>query len=88
MSYAFEMLSLFTPNGESKIKSAHQIVYANSNSNSFEQILNTTNDKKFHHEIVDFKCYQVDTKIMKCLLQWWAKQEAMFPTISFLTHQS
>jgi hypothetical protein len=29
----------------------------------------------------------VDPKDIKCLLQWWGKHEAMFPTIGFLARQ-
>jgi hypothetical protein len=75
---------------ESKVGCAYQIVDANSNSNSFEQNLNTNElvTKIGTVNLLIFKCYQVDTKIMNCHLQWREKLEAMFPTIGFLIHQS
>jgi hypothetical protein len=36
---------------------------------------------------VIFKHNQVDSKKIKCLFQWWAKHEALFPTIGFLVCQ-
>jgi hypothetical protein len=36
---------------------------------------------------VIFKHNQVASKEIKCLLQWWAKHEALFPTIGFLVYQ-
>jgi hypothetical protein len=38
-------------------------------------------------ELLVFKMYQLDVKIIKCPLQWWQKHEAMFPTIGFLAQQ-
>jgi hypothetical protein len=75
---------------ESKVGCAYQIVNANSNLDSFEQILNIDElmTKIVTIKLLIFKCYQMDTKIMNCLLQWWGKHETMFPTIGFLTHQS
>jgi hypothetical protein len=35
-------------------------------------------------ELLNFRRYQLDVKNIKCLLQWWQKHEAMFPTIGFL----
>ncbi len=34
-----------------------------------------------------FKCYQVDSKEIKCPFQWWTKHETIFPRIGFLTNQ-
>jgi len=34
-----------------------------------------------------FKCYQVDSKGIKCFFQWWAKHETIFPIIVFLACQ-
>ncbi len=34
-----------------------------------------------------FKHYQIVSKEFKCLLQWWAKHEAMFHVVSFLVRQ-
>jgi hypothetical protein len=38
-------------------------------------------------EMLIFRCYQVDSKEMKCLLEWWAKHEIMFITIDFLAQE-
>jgi hypothetical protein len=34
-----------------------------------------------------FKHYQIVSKEFKCLLQWWAKHEAMFCVVGFLVRQ-
>ncbi len=34
-----------------------------------------------------FKHYQIVSEEFKCLLQWWAKHEAMFHVVSFLVRQ-
>jgi hypothetical protein len=34
-----------------------------------------------------FRHYQVDSKEIKCPLQWWEKHEIMFPIVGFLAHQ-
>jgi hypothetical protein len=31
-----------------------------------------------------FRHYQVDSKEIKCLLQWWEKNEIIFPIVVFL----
>jgi hypothetical protein len=44
------------------------------------------NTKLVTKEMLIFKCYQVDSKEIKCPLQWWAKHEAMFLIGGFLAH--
>ncbi len=34
-----------------------------------------------------FRCYQVDSKEIKCLFQWWTKHETIFPRVGFLIGQ-
>jgi hypothetical protein len=34
-------------------------------------------------ETLIFKCYKVDFKKIKCLLEWWGKYETMFPYCCF-----
>jgi hypothetical protein len=55
----------------------------------FEQIVNTTEPTKelVNRELLIFKEYQVHVKEIKCPLQWWQKQESMFPTMGFLAQQ-
>jgi hypothetical protein len=57
--------------------------------NVFQQIASTSEPTKelVTEELLIFRCYQMDPKHIKCLLQWWGKHEAMFPTIGFLAHQ-
>jgi hypothetical protein len=38
-------------------------------------------------EMLIFRCYQVDSKGIKCFFQWWAKHETMFPIVVFLAYQ-
>jgi hypothetical protein len=51
----------------------------------FQQIASTSEPTKelVTKELLIFRHYQMDPKNMKCLLQWWGKYEAMFPTIGF-----
>jgi hypothetical protein len=85
MSYAFEMLNYLHPIVESEIGCAYQIVDANSTLDKFEQILNTNElvTKIVTIKLLIFKCYQVDTKIMKCLLQWWENRKSCFLLLIF-----
>jgi hypothetical protein len=36
-------------------------------------------------EMLIFRHYQVDSKEIKCPLQWWEKHEVTFPIVVFLT---
>jgi hypothetical protein len=40
-----------------------------------------------NREFLVFKRYQVDVKVIKCLLQWWEKDESMVPTFGFSSRQ-
>jgi hypothetical protein len=55
----------------------------------FEQTISTSEPTKelVKRELLIFKRYQLDVKDIKCLVQWWQKHEAMFPTIRFLAQQ-
>jgi hypothetical protein len=55
----------------------------------FEQIVNTCEFVKnlFTRELLIFKCYQMDSKKIKCFLQWWRKYEAKFSNVGFLVCQ-
>jgi hypothetical protein len=52
----------------------------------FEQSASTNEPikKLVKRELLIFRRYQLDVKDIQCLLQWWHKHEAMFPTIGFL----
>jgi hypothetical protein len=55
----------------------------------FEQTTNTSEPTKelVNKELLIFKWCRVDVKEIKCHLQWWQKQESMFPIVGFLIHQ-
>jgi hypothetical protein len=55
----------------------------------FRQTASTSEPSKelVTRELVIFRCYQVDPKDIKCLLQWWGKHEVMFPIVGFLACQ-
>jgi hypothetical protein len=55
----------------------------------FQQIASTSDPSKelVTKKLLIFRCYQVDTKDIKCPLQWWRKYKTMFPTISLLACQ-
>jgi hypothetical protein len=38
-------------------------------------------------ELLIFRHYQLDSKDIKCPIQWWGKHEAMFHVVCFLAHQ-
>ncbi len=63
--------------------------YANSNLDIFELTISTSEPttKLITKKLLIFKYYQVDPRAIKCLFQWWRKQEAMFFTLDFLTFQ-
>jgi hypothetical protein len=35
-------------------------------------------------ELMMFRRFQMDVKDIKCPLEWWAKHESLFPTMTFL----
>jgi hypothetical protein len=50
--------------------------------------MNQQKSLKFvNKEILIFRKFEMDTKDIKCPLQWWEKHESMFPTIGFLACQ-
>jgi len=55
----------------------------------FEQTLKASEPttKLVNREMLIFIRYQVDSKEIKCLFQWWAKHEAIFPILDFLVGQ-
>jgi hypothetical protein len=55
----------------------------------FQQTASTSEPSKefVTRELLIFKCYQVDPKDIKCLLQWWGKHEVMFPIVDFLAYE-
>ncbi len=71
------MLSLFTPNG--KIRS--WMCKSNNTSRPNLDIFQTI--KLVTKEMPICKCYQVDSKEIKCPLQWWAKQKPCFLLLIF-----
>ncbi len=71
---------------ESKVVCANQTRDAESDLDIFEQIPITSElaIELVTREMLIFRCYQVNSKEIKCPLQWWAKHEAMLFTIGFL----
>jgi hypothetical protein len=61
----------------------------NSSLNIFQQTASTSKPSKelVTKELLIFKRYQMNPKDIKCLLRWWGKHEAMFPTIGLLARQ-
>jgi hypothetical protein len=57
--------------------------------NIFEMIANKSElaTKLINRKLFIFKHYQVDVKNIKCPLQWWEKNENMFPIIGFYAKQ-
>jgi hypothetical protein len=55
----------------------------------FQQTASTSGPSKelVTKQLLIFKHYQVDPKDIKCPLQWWGKNEAMFPIVGFLACQ-
>ncbi len=55
----------------------------------FEQTINTTEFVKnlSTRELLIFKCYQMDSKKIKCFLPWWRKHEVKFSNVGFLVCQ-
>jgi len=64
---------------ELEIKYVDQIGDVKSNLDIFEQITSTSElvTKRFVGKMLIFRSYQVDSKEIKCPLQWWGKHEAM-----------
>ncbi len=73
----------------SKNANGDQGVNENYSLNIFEMITSTNEPaKKFvNKEVSIFWSFQMDTKDIKCPLQWWEKHESIFPTIGFLACQ-
>jgi hypothetical protein len=38
-------------------------------------------------ELLMFRRFQMNVKDIKCLLEWWAKHESLFPIVAFLARQ-
>jgi hypothetical protein len=69
---------------ESKI--AKQNIDVDINLNIFEMSI-TYNEpvrKPVNMELLFFKHYHVDSKEIKCPLEWWEKHESLFPIVGFL----
>ncbi len=73
----------------SKYANVDQCVNENCNLDIFVMITSTNEPtKKFvSKEVLIFRKFQMDTKDIKCPLQWWEKHESMFATIGFLACQ-
>ncbi len=72
---------------ESKI--AKQNIDVDINLNIFEMSI-TYNEpvrKPVNMELLFFKHYHVDSKEIKCPLEWWEKHESLFPIVGFLARQ-
>jgi hypothetical protein len=76
------------PMEKSKVGYVDQTTNGDFDLDIFEQTSSTSELtlELVRRETLIFKCYQVDSKEIKCLLQWWTKYETMFPTV-FLAHQ-
>jgi hypothetical protein len=68
------------PMAEFEVGCANQITNASSGLYILKQNPSTNElaTKLVTKQIFIFKCFQVDLKEIKCSLQWWGKQEAMF----------
>jgi len=77
------------PMVESKVQCVDQIRVIKLNLNIFVQTLRASEPTKklVTREMLTFMRYQVDSKEIKCPFQWWAKHEAIFPILDFLTGQ-
>jgi hypothetical protein len=55
----------------------------------FEMYVGTSEPTKevVNKELLMFKRFQVDVKDIECPLEWWAKQDSLFPTVAFLAYQ-
>ncbi len=55
----------------------------------FQQIASTNESSQelVTRELLIFRHYQVNSKNIRCPLQWWGKHEIMFPIIGFLACQ-
>jgi hypothetical protein len=53
----------------------------------FEMSIQTNEPTKevLNKELMMFRRFQVDVKDIKCLLEWWAKHEILFPIVAFFT---
>jgi len=74
---------------KSKVECANHTKDAKSDLDIFKQTVNTSESttKLVTTKMLIFRCYQVDSKEMKCLLEWWAKHETMFITVDFLVQE-
>jgi hypothetical protein len=81
------------PKAKSKVGCAYKIRHTKFDLNIFEQTPSTseTNHNTSEptielviREMLIFRRYQVDSKHIKCLFQWWAKHETIFPNVGFL----
>ncbi len=77
------------PKTKSKVGCAYQIKDTKFDLNIFEQTRSPSEPtiELVIREMLIFRCYQVDSKNIKHLFQWWAKHEAMFLNVGFLTWQ-
>jgi hypothetical protein len=73
------------PMEKSKVGSVDQTTNGDFDPDIFEQTSSTSELtlELIGRETLIFKCYQVDSKEIKCLLQRWTKYKTMFPTIFF-----
>jgi hypothetical protein len=60
--------------------------YEDNNLDIFEMILSTSEPmtKLVNRKLLIYRRFQVDFKEIKCFLQWWQKNESMFPIVGFL----
>jgi hypothetical protein len=74
---------------ELEVECANQIRDAKFDLNSFKQTLNTSEPtiELVTKVMLVFMRWQLDSKEIKCFLQWWAKYGAMFPIVGFLAWQ-
>jgi hypothetical protein len=73
----------------SKNANVDQGVNENCSLDIFEMITSTNEPaKKFvNKEVLIFRRFQMNTKDIKCPLQWWEKHESMLPKVGFLARQ-
>jgi hypothetical protein len=77
------------PMAKSEVECANHIEDTKFDLNIFKQTPTTSESttKLVTKEMLRFRCYQVDSKEIKCLLEWRAKHETMFITVDFLAQE-
>jgi hypothetical protein len=76
------------PMAKSEVECANHTKDAKFDLDILKQTPNISESTTDTKEMLIFRCYQVDSKELKCLLEWWAKHETMFITLIFWPKKS